>query len=70
MVDVANKYLLDRIKEGKSSQVIFGSQTNDLEGLLSRGWKIERAVEGLSIQEESYEQNTNSLPKLPTNFLV
>ena len=37
LVDAANKYLLDKIKEGKTSQVIFGSQSNDLEGLLSRG---------------------------------
>jgi len=37
LVSVANKYLLDKIKEGKTSQVIFGSQSNDLEGLLSRG---------------------------------
>lgn len=36
-MDVAKRYLLETIKEGKSSQVIFGSQDNDLEGLMSRG---------------------------------
>jgi hypothetical protein len=28
------------------------------------GWKIERPVEGLSVNEERYEQNTNPNPRL------
>jgi len=77
LVSVTNKYLLEKIKEGKTSQIIFGSQSNNLEGLLSRGiwiwiyrwiilkgWKIERPVEGLSVNEGSYEQNKSSAPRL------
>jgi len=55
------------MKNGQTSQVIFGSQNNDLETLMSRGWKIERPVEGLSVQEDSYEQNKKAEPLLPEN---
>jgi len=64
VIEVAQKYLYGSIKDGKTSQVIFGTQDNDLEKFLSRGWKIERPVEGLSVSEEKYEQNTKSNPKL------
>eukprot|EP00331_Platyophrya_macrostoma_P017885 CAMPEP_0176471264 /NCGR_PEP_ID=MMETSP0127-20121128/41032_1 /TAXON_ID=938130 /ORGANISM="Platyophrya macrostoma, Strain WH" /LENGTH=556 /DNA_ID=CAMNT_0017865885 /DNA_START=137 /DNA_END=1807 /DNA_ORIENTATION=- len=63
LVDVAQKYLLESIKKGETSQVIFGSQNNNLEGLMSRGWKIEQPVEGLSVQEGSYEQNKKPEPE-------
>lgn len=64
ILDVTKRYLYESIKEGKTSQVIFGTQGNDLESFLSRGWKIERPVEGLSVSEENYEQNVKSDPKL------
>ena len=74
IIRVANTYLYESLKEGKTSQVIFGAQDNDLETFLSRGfesisilllgWKIERPVEGLSVDEERYEQNKNPNPKL------
>ena len=39
VVDVANRYLLENVKEGKSSQVVFGTQSTDLDGLMKRGNK-------------------------------
>lgn len=29
-----------------------------------KGWRIERPVEGLSVNEDSYEQNKSSVPRL------
>jgi Zn-dependent M16 (insulinase) family peptidase len=64
LVDVAEKYLYTSVKKGETSQVIFGSQNNDLETLMQRGWKIERPVEELSVQEGSYEQNKKPEPAI------
>jgi len=64
LVDVATRYLMEPLKEGKTSQVIFGAQSNDLESFVKRGWKIETPVEGLSVREESYEQNNKADPNL------
>ena len=40
LIQVAEQYLMTPLKAGKTSQVIFGAQTNDLEALVSRGIEI------------------------------
>lgn len=37
IVECARKYMLQSIKEGKTSQVIFGSQENKMEDLIKKG---------------------------------
>lgn len=42
--------------EDESNKLIIGQQDVNLEGLLKRGWKIERPIEDISVQHQSYEQ--------------
>ncbi|KAL4482884.1 hypothetical protein ABPG74_018910 [Tetrahymena malaccensis] len=59
VIDTANEILLENIMKEQSSQVIIGSQAHNLKKLLSRGWKIEKAVDGISVSPKSYRQNEN-----------
>lgn len=56
-MEVASKYVLERMAKSETNQIIIGSKENKLETLISRGWKIERFINQLSLNEESYQQN-------------
>ena len=51
---VCQDYFLDPLSNDQSSRVIFGSPSNNLEGFLARGWKIENFVEDLSLKQQDY----------------
>lgn len=57
VVEVANKYLLDKIEKGETSQVVFGQQTDALEMFVKNGWEIERFVKGLSLSQKNYSNS-------------
>jgi Zn-dependent M16 (insulinase) family peptidase len=69
VIDVVTRYVLNPMSKNETSQVIFGSQGIEMESLVSRGWKIERGIEGLSVNEESYEQNKKLEPPPPDKLL-
>jgi len=41
----------------ESCQTIFGPKIDGLENIVKKGWKIERAIEDVSLREENYEQD-------------
>ncbi|KRW98994.1 Metalloenzyme, LuxS/M16 peptidase-like protein [Pseudocohnilembus persalinus] len=65
LVEATKKYLLDKLSEDQSSKIIIGQQDVNLEGLLKRGWRIERPLDDLSVQQDSYEQVKSEYLKLP-----
>ena len=56
-MEVAGQHVLKRMEKSETNQIIIGSKENKLETLISRGWKIERFINQLSLNEESYQQN-------------
>ena len=42
VIKCAEEYLYRAMMEDKSAKVIFGSDKNNLEGLVERGWKINK----------------------------
>ena len=56
-MEVAVQHVLKRMEKSETNQIIIGSKENKLETLISRGWKIERFINQLSLNEESYQQN-------------
>lgn len=68
LVKAAQTFMADIEKE-KSCQTIFGSNSDKLQYFISRGWTLERFVEGLSLKQEKY---TAALPSVEEvgNFAV
>lgn len=56
------------MSKGETSQIIFGSKDNKLEDLISRGWKIERFAQELSLSSEIYQQNNDNEEKIYSNI--
>ena len=55
IAEVCQKYLKDPIEKDQTSKVIFGSKDNNLEGMVSRGWKIDKFANELSYNESNYD---------------
>lgn len=51
---VCEQYFLSAIQNNQTSKSIFGSSNNNLEGFVSRGWKIENFVKDLSLDPDHY----------------
>ncbi|EGR34227.1 protein kinase domain protein [Ichthyophthirius multifiliis] len=58
IVQTSEQFLLDKIQKGQSSQVMVLCQDN-VEKYVKLGWKIEKAVHGISVKQQSYKQNEN-----------
>lgn len=56
LISAAQEHLAPQLRSGRSSKVIFGTSSSDLEKLKSDGWKIERFSEGLSLRRKLYEE--------------
>lgn len=56
IVEVCRKYLKEPMEKDMSSKVIFGSKDNNLEGMVSRGWKVDKFANELSYDESNYEE--------------
>jgi len=50
---IVNRLMAD-IEGEKTGQVIFGENHRDLQFFVTRGWVIERFVEGLSLSQQNY----------------
>lgn len=48
LVAVAEKYLIKAIEEGKTSRVVFGSQSADFANLETQGWRVQNPIDFLS----------------------
>lgn len=55
LLEVAEKYILESLKNDKTSKVIFGAKNDDLDVFVSRDWKVERFVDGLSLKPQNYD---------------
>ena len=55
VLDVCKRYLMDRLEKDETSKVIFGSKDNNLEGIVSRGWKVDKFANDLSFNESNYD---------------
>lgn len=55
----AGQSLMKDIEQEKTKQTIFGANVDKLQFFISRGWRIERFVEGLSLKSSNYT------PELP-----
>ena len=51
LMKICDEYLFNKICEDKTSKVIFGSNDNNLEALVSRGWEIELFSDVLSYKK-------------------
>ena len=58
---VAGKYLMHAMEKGKTSRVVFGSQSADLGELGKKGWKVQNPIDFLSYEEyfQQYAKNDN-----------
>lgn len=54
MIQTVNANILEKIKAGQSSQIIYGKASENLEMYVSQGWVVERFAKGLSINKEQY----------------
>ena len=52
--DVLNSRIMADIEAEKSGQTIFGLNQQDLHFFVTRGWTVERFIEGLSLNEHNY----------------
>lgn len=50
----AGQSIMHDIENERSCQTIFGANTDRLQFMISRGWSLERFVEGLSLKQEKY----------------
>ena len=55
IIDVANRYLLSAMEKDETHKVILGQNTDKLEMFVKNGWKIERFVAGLSLNQHKYK---------------
>lgn len=55
--EVAQRYLLERMKRDKSAKVVFGSAESKLEGFVEKGWRVVQFSDKLSVRPEMYEQD-------------
>ena len=53
VIKVAEKYIYKAMLEDKSSKVIFGPKSANLEGLVSRGWRVEKYFTDISLNSGS-----------------
>jgi hypothetical protein len=67
-MEVTDKYILQKMSKGETNQLIIGSKENKLETLVARGWKIERFIDQLSLNEETYQQNFDNEEKILYNL--
>ena len=61
MIDVAQRYILDAMEKDKTSKVIFGAKNENLDIFVSRDWKIERFIEGLSLKPQNYNHSSEEV---------
>lgn len=47
--------IMAKIEKEQTTQVIFGAKQENLQFFVSRGWKVHRFAEGLSLKEEHYQ---------------
>lgn len=59
LMDMALKYVIEAKVQNKSSQVVFGSDSYDLNSLAEKGWKIEKFSDGLKLRQKLYEEDPN-----------
>jgi len=52
--DLMELILTELVEKEKSSQGIFGGNNDNLQYFVSRGWKVERFVDGLSLKQQNY----------------
>jgi presequence protease len=64
LIEVANSYLLSQMKEGHSTQTIFGPNDANLDVFMARGWRVEVPVQGLSVQEKNYTDESEESAEL------
>ena len=55
IIDVSNRYLLSAMEKDETHKVILGQNTDKLEMFVKNGWKIERFVAGLSLNQHKYQ---------------
>ena len=58
LLEVLNTRMMADIESEKSGQMIFGVNQQDLQFFVTRGWVIERFIEGLSLNEHNYSPET------------
>ena len=47
--------IMAKIEKEHTTQVIFGANQENLQFFVSRGWKVHRFAEGLSLKEDHYQ---------------
>lgn len=66
--NVVHKFILEKIKIDNSSKIIFGLKDNNLEGLVSRGWRIENLFEGFHFADDFFIQSAENLQKIKKKY--
>jgi len=45
IIDAAKRYLAEPLAEGKTSRVVFGSETVDVQSLKKLGWRVQKPID-------------------------
>jgi hypothetical protein len=52
--------IMAKLEKEQTTQVIFGANQENLQYFVSRGWKVHRFADGLSLKEEHYQLEDKS----------
>lgn len=66
--NIIKKCLLEKIAEDKTSKFIFGLKNNNLEGFVSRGWKVENLLEDFQLFDDAFIIEEQTLEKIKREF--
>ena len=66
--NIINKFLVGKIAEDKTSKFIFGLKNNNLEGFVSRGWKVENLLEDFQLFDDAFIIEEQTFEKIKREF--
>lgn len=66
--EVVTKFILGPMEADTSAKYVLGLKSNNLEGLLSLGWKIERVLDDFELTNDHFTLSEGTLVKIKLRY--